>query len=254
MKSIHHICLVALLIVIGSCTVQKRNYQKGYYISWFNKKNGENPSKHETTERSTNQIKKTNPVLEIDEPVITSQSTSQEQSLFTSIKKPLISFKDTCGDRIIYKNGDEIIGKVLEVNDSQIKYKRCDNIDGPLFIVSKQKIEMIIYANGVKESITNTPAPPNNSSSPSQPAGPNKTTSPNAITAIALAAVGIFIIPVLGSIISLIFAGIAETEIKSNPTKYEGLEIVKVARIIDWIMIALFVIMLLFIFLLLSMI
>lgn len=37
-------------------------------------------------------------------------------------------------DKILFKNGDEVMGKVLTINKTQVKYKRCDWLDGPTYI------------------------------------------------------------------------------------------------------------------------
>jgi len=59
-------------------------------------------------------------------------------------------------DIIILKNGDEIKSKVLEINTSEIKYKKFDNADGPTFTMAKQDVFMIKYPNGSKDVFNNT--------------------------------------------------------------------------------------------------
>ena len=54
-------------------------------------------------------------------------------------------------DFIIKKNGDEVTAKIEEVGVSEIKYKKFDNQDGPLYTILKSEIFMIKYANGTKE-------------------------------------------------------------------------------------------------------
>ncbi|MBR4218634.1 MAG: hypothetical protein IKR71_06270 [Bacteroidales bacterium] len=41
-----------------------------------------------------------------------------------------------------------IEAKILEVSETEIKYKEIDNIEGPTFILSTNKIRSITYANG----------------------------------------------------------------------------------------------------------
>lgn len=65
-------------------------------------------------------------------------------------------------DVIIFKNGDEVNSKVLEVSTDQIKYKKWGNIDGPSYSLSKNEVFMIKYKNGTKDvfnskNIVNTP-------------------------------------------------------------------------------------------------
>jgi hypothetical protein len=53
---------------------------------------------------------------------------------------------------VIYKNDKtEIKAKVLEITDSQIKYKKFEMLDGPTYNISTDEVFMIIYKNGQKE-------------------------------------------------------------------------------------------------------
>lgn len=65
------------------------------------------------------------------------------------------SIKKTTGDcdLIILRNGDEISAKVEEVGGDYIKYKRCDNLNGPTFNTSSGEVFMIKYSNGTKTMI-----------------------------------------------------------------------------------------------------
>ncbi|HEY4798145.1 MAG TPA: hypothetical protein VII99_03610 [Bacteroidia bacterium] len=55
-------------------------------------------------------------------------------------------------DTVVKRNGDRIAAKVTEVNTSEIKYKRLDIPDGPVYVLSKGQIKYVIYANGTRES------------------------------------------------------------------------------------------------------
>ncbi len=54
-------------------------------------------------------------------------------------------------DLITKKNGEDIQAKILEVNDSDIKYKRWDNLEGPTFTLKKSEILIVRYENGTNE-------------------------------------------------------------------------------------------------------
>lgn len=56
-------------------------------------------------------------------------------------------------DFIVCKNGDEIEAKVLEIGENEIKYKRCDNTDGPTISIRSSEVLMIKYPNGTKDII-----------------------------------------------------------------------------------------------------
>jgi len=57
-------------------------------------------------------------------------------------------------DEILIYGGEKIKAKVLEVGQHEIKYKKCDNPDGPTYTVSKSDVKGIQYANGTNETIT----------------------------------------------------------------------------------------------------
>lgn len=54
-------------------------------------------------------------------------------------------------DDIIFSNGNELNGKILEVTDDLVKFKPADNSEGPVYSYKKSQILMIKYLNGKKE-------------------------------------------------------------------------------------------------------
>ena len=138
-------------------------------------------------------------------------------------------------DVIMLRNGEEIKGKVLEINLTEVKYKRCDNPNGPIISLRKQDVFIIKYANGTKDVINNATTQSN----------PDETSAaivcPEAIAGfiLALAAFPIslfllFLISELAlpvflifTIAGLVLSGIALAKINRNPEKYRsrGLEI-----------------------------
>ena len=75
-------------------------------------------------------------------------------------------------DNIILKNGSEIQAKVLEVSPGQIKYRRQDNPDGPIYTTGTLDVLLIKYANGTKD-VLNQPTTHTigRSTAPMNPAG-----------------------------------------------------------------------------------
>jgi hypothetical protein len=54
-------------------------------------------------------------------------------------------------DTIVKRNGDIIYARVLEIGPAEVKYKRSDFSDGPLYVETKEAIKSIRYSNGLKE-------------------------------------------------------------------------------------------------------
>jgi hypothetical protein len=57
-------------------------------------------------------------------------------------------------DIITLKNGEEKRVKVIEISTKLIKYKDCDNQEGPLISIRKKDVVMIKYINGKNEVIS----------------------------------------------------------------------------------------------------
>lgn len=68
-------------------------------------------------------------------------------SLFLSLFTLSICFSQ---DTITLKTSEDIKAKVLEVSPTEIKYKRFDNLEGPVHIVFVADVLMIRYENGTK--------------------------------------------------------------------------------------------------------
>lgn len=61
------------------------------------------------------------------------------------------SFSSFSQDIITLKTGDEIKSKVLEINTEQVKYKKWENKEGPIYSLNKSEVFMIKYENGTKD-------------------------------------------------------------------------------------------------------
>ena len=89
--------------------------------------------------------------------------TASTKTVITNNKKELTSLLrnvreleiDGDCDNIIFKNGDELSAKVIEITAEFVKYRKCDNQEGPLISVSKKEILKIMYKNGTKEIFNN---------------------------------------------------------------------------------------------------
>lgn len=69
------------------------------------------------------------------------------------------SFYLQAQDTILKRDGNEQIGKIIEVNESQVKYKSGGNVNGPTYVLSKENIKRIAYSNG---TVDNFPEKENN--------------------------------------------------------------------------------------------
>ena len=70
-----------------------------------------------------------------------------KQFLFTAIFVAVTVFC-FAQDIIVTTDARKIEAKIMEVSETEVKYKEIDNLDGPTFIISTNNISSIIYANG----------------------------------------------------------------------------------------------------------
>ena len=54
-------------------------------------------------------------------------------------------------DTIVFRNGDEVQAKILEVSDTEMKYYLWDNLNGPVYKKNISDIFMVKYSSGYKE-------------------------------------------------------------------------------------------------------
>ncbi|MDR0845580.1 MAG: CsgG/HfaB family protein [Tannerella sp.] len=71
-------------------------------------------------------------------------------------------------DVIVTKNAEKINAKVLEVNTDDVRYKRFDNPEGPIYTLLKSKIASIMYQNGTVETFEAEKTPPQKALTPVQ--------------------------------------------------------------------------------------
>jgi len=139
------------LLLFFSCTVQKRRYQKGFYVS--------RGSVIPAEERNSSN-KKINQQPEL---TLTADAGSGkiDLSLVQQNQTPKIGEEDSC-DVLIFRDGTELRVKVTEVGTSEVRYKRCDNVTGPNYVSRKSDLFLIRYANGMKELMKEEAPKPEN--------------------------------------------------------------------------------------------
>jgi len=126
------------LLLFFSCSVQKRRYQKGFYVQ------------RESTLPAP-RVKKDFPEKP-DTRSLHADAKTTEPDFGLSQPKELIRFsgEDSC-DVILFRDGTEIRARVTEVSATEVRYKRCDNVTGPNYVSRKTDLFQIRYANGMKE-------------------------------------------------------------------------------------------------------
>lgn len=122
---------------------------------------------------------------------------------------------------IIKKDGKIIEGKIIEVGVTEIKYKKCENNDGPVYSILKSDVFMIKYKNGENDVFNQ------NNSNSNENVNNVSISEPFSIVSLvsgSLALVsGLLISSYLGlifGVLGIIFGLISLNQLKNNPNKY----------------------------------
>ncbi len=188
---------LAALLIINACSIKKRVYRAGYNIEWA----GSQKTPFKIAFTNTSRIHKI-PQIEIRNPLAETVTASNSNSIVITKTPPFILTEklkskntnlliknagskiiDDC-DTIIFKNGLKIKAKVLELSLQEIKYKMCDNLDGPTFTKNASDVTQIKYANGLVTEITPVYNTTTNQNSTSH--APNGTSGGSELTALLL--------------------------------------------------------------------
>ncbi len=60
-------------------------------------------------------------------------------------------------DQLFKKDNSKLEVKILEITPTQVKYKLFSNPDGPLYVINKNEVALIIYKNGQHEAFKDAP-------------------------------------------------------------------------------------------------
>lgn len=234
--------LLLSLVFVFSCTVQKRKYQKGFYVNWHKSKSNPLQKAEPAIKHSMSNENPTEVVTVPAQPVTDMEASMNENAGPALTKKkslPLIS-DDPCDD-LVFKDGSEIKVKVVEITASDIKYKKCDMQEGPNYVVKKSEVFMIKYANGNREvfkepAITNQ-NPPTNQYPSNQG---RRETHNRAITAFVLGILSLipFLTMPFFAVGAIINADKALRDIHAKPNVYKGETLAIIGKILGLVVAA----------------
>jgi flagellar biosynthesis GTPase FlhF len=248
---------VALTFIIASCgsgnnvvnnrSIQKRKYTKGWFlnsnkqfeISKLNDaKDGREFRVHKNFETYNLQEQQIieNSIEEFsyneDEEGYNNDYVSEDYVPQNTINdnRNIFYEQEKC-DEIIERDGEIISAKVIEIGVDEIKYKKCENADGPTYYISKDDVFMIKYANGSKDIFEEKSEILNTSlkNDTSQFSNSDPITEPFSIIGIilSLAALIVTLLISIGiggfmSLLALIFGALGLSRIKSSGGKFKG--------------------------------
>jgi hypothetical protein len=131
-------------------------------------------------------------------------------------------------DTIVLRSGIKYVGKVEEIGLSEIKYRRCDNLAGPLIAVLKSNVNVIKYSNGTNDYFTSNDYIPsvqssdNNFSADNRFAVDTRKSHGLAIAGFVTSLAGLFIFSIPLGILSVVFGAVSLGKIRRSPSRFKG--------------------------------
>ena len=159
-KSFFYVILF-LTIFLESCSIEKRLYTNGYHLQ------RKHVVKSESPKEVVADLKPESKVVEIkknpEEKASLSQNKDARFASSEKNKRILLTPSDSLAcDTLILRNETEIKVKIIEITPTEIKYKHCNNLNGPTYVVYRYDVSYIKYANGSLDSFVNEYPPANN--------------------------------------------------------------------------------------------
>ncbi len=152
--------LVFLTLIFQSCSVEKRHYTSGYNLQW---KHNAKPTEPEEIKQAVAQTKQEQKVIKLksvsNQKTILSENINELIASSEKKKRISISTDSIACDTLILRNETEIKVKVTEITPTEVKYKYCNNLTGPTYVVYRYDVSYIKYANGSLDSFVNEHAP-----------------------------------------------------------------------------------------------
>ena len=139
-------------------------------------------------------------------------------------------------DTLVLRSGSVLLGKVEEIGQSEIKYRKCDNLNGPIISLAKSDVVQIKFVNGTREVIISdnpgvmpvyVPRPPQDNMPPKMEG--------LGLTGFIASLVGLFIAGIPLGLLGIIFGGISLSRIKRYPARYRGRGIAIASIIIGFV-------------------
>jgi hypothetical protein len=138
------------LFFLSSCSLQKRLYNKGFYVSKTHSlKKNEQKTNTDTSATLLSIMKPTDVKEQNKKPTIVAVNNNNLSVGFLLPNTKLIADCDT----LVLTNGTKILIKVHEVTPEQIKFRFCNAPEEPIRTLNKKDINYIVYANGYKEVV-----------------------------------------------------------------------------------------------------
>jgi hypothetical protein len=138
--------LLYFSLMLSSCTFQKRTYNKGFSIQLRSIESFTLNKRSPSIEKKLVQLPKLESKVNFEkeiESIALKNNGKQKNSLLKDTIQPC--------DLIILITGEKIEAYLIEINEQEIKYVKCNNPQGPFYFKSLTNLHKIIYPNGTSD-------------------------------------------------------------------------------------------------------
>jgi hypothetical protein len=230
LKKLHFsisLSIVFIAFLLPSCTVQHRRYNPGFYVeqNQHNKQSkiqariSEGHSSLTNTQQHITEkadVNLENTLCASLETTIHPLAKGSNSSPFTIRSVQPIALEDSAKpcQKLIMNNGNEIRAMILEISNTEIRYKRCENPSGPDYVLPKSLIFIVQYADGTNEIISPKPAPKSYES--------DRSVEPMAVIGSVLGLLGLIAFGIPLGLAAMALGSLSMGKIKRNPEKHRG--------------------------------
>lgn len=148
--------IIGIAVVLTNCSIQKRQYRRGYYIHWNHQNNKQDVSSSHSKISKSQITKLTTPdTLLNDNSSVKFESALGDEMNHSVIKRKRLLEKidNGCNDSLWFTDGYVLNVEILDTTGDLVKYRRCDDYEGE-FSVGKSRIDKIKYANGSVDCVS----------------------------------------------------------------------------------------------------
>lgn len=148
---LYAIVVLVAIVLFSSCSMTKRRYSSGYHIEFRGNQQakGTNDTKQQEYAKQAGSMKhETAEYAFLDDNSILQSPLSISPVVSRADSNMVNPVNDLTCDKIYFSDRTSIDAIISEITDTHIKYKKCNNPDGPLYTVSIDKINLIKFANG----------------------------------------------------------------------------------------------------------
>jgi hypothetical protein len=143
------------------------------------------------------------------------------ESAVESSDRPLTGkYTDTAErgcDTIVLKNGDIVQARVAEIGQREIRYRKCEDAEGPVIVIGISEVFMIKYPNGTRDYFNFE-----KSSAPAETGTVPKKTEGMAVAGFIGSLAGLFIAGIPLGIMAMVFGFVSLGKMNRHPERYKG--------------------------------